>query len=393
MCVESCKSGTLTRAEVIASFAGASLLAFGRPAVAQPDPQKAVMPSLDRFGKFSPATLLAFGVAGRSQLIASSYLELQLVAAEIGDPKLREDATTLIGFPVPQYAARLRSAAAREKLREELLQAAYIEKIDAIDAFLPSAANDFSVAQQPFIATAGSGQDSHHAYPGGLVMHELFNARAAIALAEAYDHEYFGGAQTISRDVTIAAALYHDVMKTVVFQWSDDGKLSVEPNIAGTGAHHILSAAEAIARGHDARFVTVVLSAHAAPSLGDEIKVIAWARAAAMVAGVDPVDFGLLKRKGGGFELAAIPPIEAFINNLSDHDYVLSVHAMHEIAPRVDAAIARGGVAEGRRLWYRNALLANATAVSLYQTLAQDERKFHTRIDGLLSKVRLDGAI
>ncbi|MFN2528868.1 MAG: hypothetical protein ABR584_09165 [Candidatus Baltobacteraceae bacterium] len=277
----------------------------------------------------------------------------------------------------------------RRRVRDELLHAGFIDKLDTIDAFLPTAANDFSKSPQPFFATAGSAQDSHHAYPGGLVMHELFNARSAIALAENYNREYFGGVPTISRDVVVAAALYHDVMKTVVFQWGDDGKLSFEPTIAGTGAHHVLSAAEAIARGHDARFVIVVLSAHAAPSLGDEVKVVAWARAAAMVAGVDPIDYGLLKRKGGEYVLAALPPIEAFISNLSDHDYVLSVHAMHEVARRLDAVIASGKVPDAQRLWYRNALLANTSAIALYQTLAKDERSFRSEVDRELSKVSL----
>ncbi|MBC5815820.1 MAG: hypothetical protein GIW97_04685 [Candidatus Eremiobacteraeota bacterium] len=302
---------------------------------------------------------------------------------------LRDGLWMLLMNPVPHYAIRLRAASARDALRQDLLAAGFIDKSDAIDAFMPTETDDFSTARQVFIATPGSAQDSHHAYPGGLVMHELFNAQSAIALADNYNREYFGGQKTVSRDIVVAAALYHDVMKTVVFQWGADGKLSFEPNIAGTGAHHVLSAAEAIARGHDAHFVTVVLSAHAAPSLGDEVKVVAWARAAAMVAGVDPVDYGLLKRKGDGFELASIPPIEAFINNLSDHDYVLSVHAMHEVAPRVDSAIAAGGVPEPQRLWHRNALLANTSAIALYQTLAKGERAFRTQVDRELSKVSL----
>jgi len=249
---------------------------------------------------------------------------------------------------------------------------------------LPSEKNDFSRASQPFWTTAGSAQDSHHAYPGGLVIHELFNARAAVALAADYNTLYFGGAKTISQDVVVAAALYHDIMKTVVFAWNDDGTLRKEPEIAATGAHHVLSGAEAIVRGESAAFVTVLLSAHAAPSLGDEAKVAAWAAASALVAGVDAIEYGLLRRTAAGYALAGLAPIEAFVSNLSDHDYVLSVHAMHEIAPRIDAILAASRIDAGERLWRRNAVLCAHSAVALYRELVRDERAFANLVERAL---------
>ena len=49
----------------------------------------------------------------------------------------------------------------------------------------------------------------------------------------------------------------------------------------------------------------------------------------AIVANVDPVQYGLVKRDGSLYVLAADPvPLEAFVNYLSDHDYVVSIHAM-----------------------------------------------------------------
>lgn len=388
MCVDSCGGKNLTRAEVLAGIAGASVFAFGRPASAKSAPPKRVIVELpSKPFKGSPGAQRAFRIAGRSQLIRTSHLEIYELAGHVRGRKTRSNVNALLSDPVPTYAARLRDESARNKLREDLLDAKFIDNIDAIDAFLPSATNPMSAAAQPFFCTPGSAQDSHHAYPGGLVLHELFNARTALALARNYDDLYFGRVPTIDAGVVIAAALYHDIMKTVVFQWNTDGTLTAEPNLAGTGAHHVLSAAEAIVRGEDARFVTVVLSAHAAPSLGDEVKVAAWAQAAAMIAGVDPVDFGLLKKAAGKYELAQLPPIEAFINNLSDHDYVLSVHAMHEVAPLVDAHIAAANVPKPEALWHRNALLANTTAISLYQMLAKDRRAFDRRLDHDLSNL------
>ncbi len=229
---------------------------------------------------------------------------------------------------------------------------------------------------QPFWSAPGSGEGSHHDYPGGLAMHESFNASVASDLASTYDRHYFGGRPTVSRDTVVAAALYHDAMKTVVFGWNDDGTVLDELQIAGTGGHHVLSGAEAIVRGNDPRFVTTLLSAHAAPSLGDEAKVVSWCRAAAIVANVDPVAFGLVKREGSSYVLAADPvPLEAFVNHLSDHDYVLSVHAMHVVAARLQQRWTRQ--AGLTRLaptfpWYRAMILTRTTAIALYDTLARN---------------------
>jgi len=225
---------------------------------------------------------------------------------------------------------------------------------------------------QLFWAAPGSAYDSHHSYPGGLTVHELFNARMSEYFAKNYNAEYFSERPRIDRDLVIASAFYHDIMKTVVFQFNADGTILGELEIAGTGAHHCLSGAEAIVRGHDARFVTVLLSAHAAPSLGDQVKVAAWCKAAAMIAGVDPIAFGLLDRAGN---LAALPPIEAFVSNLSDHDYVLSVHAVQKIAPRLSAlGPADAASAEGR--WWRHRVLSNASAIALYEALTRSDAAF-----------------
>jgi hypothetical protein len=110
------------------------------------------------------------------------------------------------------------------------------------------------------------------------------------------------------------------------------------------------------------------LSAHAAPSLGDEAKVVTWCRAAALIAGVDPVTYGLLRHDGSDLRLAPdFVPIEAFVNHLSDHDdYVLSVHAMHAVLPE----LARHG---GDR-WYANDVLAKRSAIALYGILSTGGR-------------------
>ncbi|HEY6233586.1 MAG TPA: hypothetical protein VIW69_00610, partial [Candidatus Elarobacter sp.] len=83
-----------------------------------------------------------------------------------------------------------------------------------------------------------------------------------------------------------------------------------------------------------------------------------------------------VKRDGSNYVLAADPvPLEAFVNYLSDHDYVVSVHAMHVVAARLQQRWSRQ---EGLRTlaptfpWYRAMILTRNTALALYDTLARN---------------------
>jgi hypothetical protein len=319
----------------------------------------------------------AASLARGSNFVAATYARVDASASSIEDRAVRADVLDLIRKPRALYAERHPSPASRTAVRDALAREGFVVPAAPVRGiFPPGTEPEATTAVQPFWCAPGSSEGSHHDYPGGLATHEAFNASMAATFASTYDAHYFGGRPTVSRDTVIAAALYHDVMKTVVFGWNDDGTVFDELTIAGTGAHHVLSAAEAIARVRDPRFVTTLLSAHAAPSLGDEAKVVAWCRAATIVANVDPVQYGLLKRDGASYVLAADPvPLEAFVHHLSDHDYVVSVHAMHVVAARLQQRWSRQ---EGlTRLaptfpWYRAMILARTTALALYDVLARN---------------------
>lgn len=311
-------------------------------------------------------------IAQRSPYVQTLYANVESLARTISSSDLRADILNLLHDPTPDYAAKAATPQARTAVRDALAAAGFVKPDTAVSGIFPAGTEANSTyVLQPFWSAPGSGEGSHHAYPGGLATHEYFNASMADAFGKTYDAHYFGGKPTIDRDTVIAAALYHDIMKTVVFQWHEDGTLFDEATIAGTGAHHILSGAQAIAHGRSARFVTTLLSAHAAPSLGDERLVVDWCRAAAIVAGVDAVKFGLVKADGNGWKLAAEPvPTEAFINYLSDHDYVLSVHAAHVVNEQLKTRYARWQPPTTLG-WYRAAVLSQATAIALYDTLAR----------------------
>ena len=288
----------------------------------------------------------------------------------MGDAKLRGDVMHLIEDPRPRYAARYFTSEQRTALRDRLAREGFVKPDAPLSGIFPPGTEVVMHEHpakagvnivQPFWSAPGSDLNSHHSYPGGLMMHELFNATLAANMEHTYDALYFDHGHRVNRDVVVAAALYHDVMKTVVFQFNADGTLTEELSIGDTGGHHCLSGAEAIVRGHDARFVTVLLSAHAAPSLGDEQKVVTWCRAAAMIAGVDPLEYGLVKKTADGYALAALPPIETFVNNLSDHDFYLTIQAVRAVVPFVHAV--------NPSLWYRHEVLSRTSAVALYQVL------------------------
>jgi hypothetical protein len=349
-------------------------------------------------GPLSRGNAAAAALAQASAIATATYARVVGLATTIGDAELRADVLDLVQVPRALYAGRHPSPAMRTAVRDALAREGFVAADAPVRGIFPAGTEpESSLAIQPFWSAPGSGEGSHHAYPGGLAMHESFNAAVALSLARTYDVHYFGGRPTVSRDTAIAAALYHDAMKSAVFGWNDDGTLADELTIAGTGGHHVLSGAEAIARGRDPRFVTTLLSAHAAPSLGDESKVVAWARAAAIVAGVDPVAFGLVKRDGTGFALAADPaPLEAFVNYLSDHDYVVSVHAMHVVSARLQQSWSRRPALLSLAptfAWYRSMILTRTTALALYDVLARNGAgafdRTLTRVESQLAPLRV----
>ena len=376
MCVDSRRSDLFTRGSFVAAASAAVLPLFTEPAraldrVAAKAPNAASLP-MPPAGLSAP-NLRAAQIAARSPFVRAQYAAVRELAAGIGDAKLRARVNDILLDPQPRYAARYATPQQRTALRDALAAQGLIKPETSVETIFPLAQGARAL---PFWAAPGSADNSHHAYPGGLVVHELFNGTMAGQFAQTYDRIYFSQRGAANRDTVVAAALYHDIMKTIVFQYEADGSFFKEGEIAGTGAHHCLSGAEAIARGHDARFVTVLLSAHAAPSLGDEKSVVQWCRASAAIAGVDPVAYGLLAREGAGYKLAQLPPVEAFVSNLSDHDFVLSVHAAHEVVPRVDALAPAGG--EPR--WWRLEVLAHASIIALYHELTQSETRFERAV-------------
>lgn len=366
MCVEATRSALFSRASFLAAAGAAAAPLFMEPALASAAEALPAIPAA-----LSPANARAASIAHASPFAHKNFTKAIALAQSIGDAHRRADVLDLLHRPIPSYAAKQRTREERTGLRDALARQGFVKPDAALEGIFPPGTDGTSVVQ-PFWSAPGSDFNSHHSYPGGLLAHELFNSTMAANFERTYDALYFDARANVDRDMVIAAAFYHDIMKTVVFQFNDDGTLLPEAQIAATGAHHCLSGALAIARGCDARFVTVLLSAHAAPSLGDEAKVVDWCRAAATIAGVDPVEYGLVKATSAGFMLAALPPIEAFVNHLSDHDYVLSMPAVRYVVPKL-AEIEPSA-------WFRHRTLSRTSAIALYQALTRGEAAFREAV-------------
>lgn len=383
---------------------------------------------------------------GQSSLIANSTLRVQTFDA-IANPQ-----TCIL------HRANLKASDKQNILSELLAQGLLSRADDAsfpgglLSGIFPPVLNDPSRCPhlpQSFASAPGSSFGGHHSYPGGLPVHESNNDTADLNLAEEYNNIYGtsdrNGRATLdvagivrpqperaaspvlklNHDLILAAPIWHDWAKSIVFQWNADGTEFQELNIGGaganldnyggvgdsrTGGHHILSIAEAMLRGFSPAFIITQASAHSAPTSGNEFKVVNWIRAAAIVARLDPVAQGYLirdnkanlrlpaLRRTGEVDLLAAGQtnilIEYELHNLSDADFTLSgpVVAADQL---VLAQLAPGfgfdptQTAKYNTL-YRNVVFSNFSAERLYAIYTQ------AGVDGVrteIAKLRSDGKL
>jgi len=259
-------------------------------------------------------------MAARSPHVTRAWAYLGKTASTIKDPDLRAKALAVLDTPAPTLLARM-DGPARTEVCQELTAKGYIKDAQA-DSFLPPAASP-KAAPQPFLSAPGSGYQSHHSYPGGLVTHTAANLMISLAIFEAYQN-VSGFAP--DRDTVLVSQLLHDLHKPWVFQWGPSGESRTEKPRAGTGEHHVLGVAESLVRGLPAPVVVAQACAHTHPGTEkDEAEVAGWLTAAAVLAGKDPVKAGLLAADGKTLPLPR--RVEGFITHLGDHDFVFTVPA------------------------------------------------------------------
>ncbi len=337
----------------------------------------------------------AVTLSSKSPLVQSAYRFLIRQAEKIADAKLRKETLDAISNPDTciQHRAGLTDSD-KTKLLQQLIAAGLVNVSDGnsfpgglkAGVFPPVLDEGGSCPHLPqkFFSAPGSVFHGHHSYPGGLPIHESNNDTANVNLAREYraiyghatdnfatvssnpfddDSSSKASAVFISQDIIVAAPIWHDWAKALVFQWNSDGSEFQELNFGGTGTndndgtpgdsrtggHHIMSVAESMKRGLEPAFVITQACAHSAPTSGNEFKVVNWLRAAAILAQVDPVAKGYLAidihgnfrlpalRQLGSIDLLKASPsqtnvlAEYTLHNLSDADFTYSGPAVSAV--------------------------------------------------------------
>lgn len=266
---------------------------------------------------FSAIPQDAITCANESPFIDKCWNEVLSLAGSISDTALRQSVMDLLKNPVPTFMQEYRSSASISQLYSALAAQHLIDtsKIDEAHLLPP-----YSGAVQAFRTAPGSGYGSHHPYPGGLASHVSTNMHITNYICQTYTEVFL---YHVNRDIAMAGQSLHDIAKPFVFQWQKDGSSLKEYTIAGQGAHHTISLAEVIYRDFPPEEVIAQACAHGAPtSKQDEADVVGWLKAASLIAGKDPIAYGLLNRNGDG--LPTPHHQEGYIVHLGDHDWVLS---------------------------------------------------------------------
>jgi len=337
---------------------------------------------------------LAIDTSNRSALVLTAKSYILTRVGEIRDDKLR--ASTLDAIDNRQTCVRHRIGiddAAKTRIMATLSAEGLVDPDDEAKfpgglvsgVFPPVTASggDCPMLPQTYNSAPGSSFGGHHSYPGGLPIHEAFNLSSAISLADNYRRTYGHSTQSglpevtpvgsaspapdaaeimIDQNIIIAAPIWHDWAKTIVFQWTASGSEFPELNFGGngktdsyggagdskTGGHHLIGLAETIKRALPPAFVAAQASAHGAPTGTQEYKVVNWIRTGAIIAQVDPVaggylvkdDLGRLRlppvRQLGSVSIQKALPnepnllVEYVLHNLSDADYTYTGPAVAE---------------------------------------------------------------
>ncbi|GHU64746.1 hypothetical protein FACS189447_02260 [Spirochaetia bacterium] len=318
--------------------------------------------TIDECRSLTPKTM-----AESSPLIRQSWNYLNQQIGSIKNANLRRLAQDIYADSTPSFIRF--DAARRNEIWKTLSAAGYTKQSES--ELFPPIPSDIRQSV-PYIAAPGSGYQSHHAYPGGLVTHVAANVLITNAVVDTYINTY---GYEVDRDTAVTAQLLHDLHKPWVFQWQEDAACRGEPSLAGAGEHHVWSLAELLVRNAPADLVVAQACAHTHPGASaDEQQIVGWLKAAAIIGGVDPVNYGLLAPGGNTVPLPRKQ--EGFICHLGDHDYVLSVPAVQWTLPvlqRIAAADFRFSDADLKGKPFnslRNYIYANYSAMRLEQDYA-----------------------
>jgi hypothetical protein len=276
-------------------------------------------------------------MARASRLVSGAYNELLQTAASLEDPGYRRLMTECIVSPKITFLEQYPTDQDRRRLFDEMVRLGFFNPADDPDHVWPRGHMD----PQTYLTAPSSHNDFYNAHPGGLALTVAYNIRMADAYTQNYRQMYGVPA---NRDLPVASLLVHEYPKVWLYQWQSDGAWLEEPRTVYDDtwhAHCIYVTAELMHRRFDARIVMAMAAAHQLSFLEasmDGRKVVTqwrglervahFIKAAAIMAQVDPVAYGLLERRNGDTVLAP-QPAEQWITHLADMNWPYAMGASH----------------------------------------------------------------
>ena len=329
-------------------------------------------------------------MANASRVVTSAYNELLSVAASLEDSEYRRLMTECVARPKITFLEMYPSDQDRRRLFDEMVKLGFFNKGDSPDHVWPRGHMD----PQTYLTAASSHNHFYNAHPGGLAVTVAYNIR----MSEAYTANYrqMMGVP-INRDLPSAALCVHEYPKVWLYQWLEDGSWLEEPRTVYDDtwhAHCIYVTAELMHRRFDARIVMAMAAAHQLSALdarmeGHDVicnwigldRVAHFIKAAAVMAQVDPVEYGLLSKKSGKVVLEPVPA-EQWVTHLADMNWPYTMGAAHLYTYPMLREFAserygmKGKALSGRPFnQFKNYVWSQLGQIPLYEILVREGRE------------------
>lgn len=326
-------------------------------------------------------------MARASRLVMGTYNELLQTASSIENAEYRQLMKECITAPKVTFLELYPTEADRSRMFAEMVRLGFFNAEDDADHVWPSG----HMNPQTYLTAPSSHNDFYNAHPGGLAVTVAYNIRMAEAYTANYRQVY---GVPVNRDVSVAGLLIHEYPKVWLYQWRDDGTWREEPRTVYDDtwhAHCIYVTAELMYRRFDSRIVMAMAAAHQLGMLeagmdGRRVvtnwtgleRVAHFIKAAATLAQVDPVDYGLLEKRGGQIVLAP-QPAEQWVTHLADMNWPYAMGggqlytepALRRIAE--DDLGIKGADLKGRPFnQLKNYVWSQISQVALYEILVRE---------------------
>jgi hypothetical protein len=278
-------------------------------------------------------------ISESSALVRYAYQELHQVASSLEKQEYRALMSDILAKPKLTVMTDLYPTAAdRKKIFDEMVKLNYFAAEDDPERVFPPGVENI----QSMFTSPQSHNDWYGAHPGGMALVVAVNVRIADAHTNTYRSVYGIPA---SRDIAACALGIHEMPKSWYHSWNPDGTYNEEPrSLYGVAfhAHATMIVAEMMHRRMDAAITLACATAHSTGTVdvtqhGCHTKVTLTGpsvvadiiHSASVLAQVDPIDYGLLKRTPDGkFELAALP-VEQWITHFGDMNWPYTLGAAH----------------------------------------------------------------